>query len=143
MASATQAQRENESRATKTKSWFDIGRSKYEDFDEVARSQDVAITPYMAEAMIVRGDVGAEMAYFLGNNPGVASKIAAMSPLEQLIELGKLEVKLTSPGPKPRTITKAPAPIAPVVAPGEAHLASLEEIPVSDFMKRRNAETRK
>jgi hypothetical protein len=139
----SQRQTEEGRRASKARDWFSKGQEKYDDFDEVARSSSVPITPFMAEAMVEAGDVGTDMAYFLGQNPKEASRISSLPPLAQIRELGKLEAKLTAPAPPLKTKSTAPPPIAPVVQSGEAHLPGLDELPLDDFMKRRNAEVRR
>jgi hypothetical protein len=89
------------------------GRAKYEDFDDVALSNSVPITPAMAEA-IAESDIGADLAYFLGNNPSEAAKIASMSPVSALRALGRIEAKLDFDGVEGKQRSNAPAPIKPV-----------------------------
>ena len=70
-------------------------------------------------------DVGPQMAYFLANNTDEVDRIAALAPHRRLIELGKIEDRLSNTGVKetrkPPKLSKAPAPItsekgnAPVV----------------------------
>lgn len=79
------------------------------DYDEVALNPEVPISPTMA-ATLVTSDLGPEVSYYLGENIAEAKRIYALSPGRQLVELGKIEAKLSAP---PRT-TSAPAPIEPL-----------------------------
>ena len=66
----------------------------------------------MAQA-IVESDVGPEIVFHLAHNPAEAARIAALSPLSQARELGKLELQLAT---KPVKASNAPEPIKPVGA---------------------------
>ena len=68
---------------------------------------DWVCTSEMADALRA-SDKGPEIAYHLASDPAEASRIARLSPALQLMELGKLEAKLTQP--KPKTVTNAPEP---------------------------------
>lgn len=96
----------------------DAARSKFADFDEKvwegAHEGKWACTPVMLEA-IKSTETGGEVAYHLASNPDEARRIAALNPLSQVRELGKLEARLAAPptkepGPKPKTATDAPPP---------------------------------
>jgi hypothetical protein len=70
-------------------------------------------TPVMALAM-KSADVGPDVAYHLATNPGESQRIAALSPLEQAREMGRLEGKFAfaekaAPAPTPK-IPGAPTP---------------------------------
>lgn len=85
--------------------------SKYDDFDEVVGD----LQPNMPfTRAIMEADNGEEIAYFLGKNPKEAARIVALNPIAQAREIGKLEAKLSAEPPKPKTPSKAPAPISPV-----------------------------
>lgn len=86
--------------------------SKYDDFDEVVGE----LQPTTPWAMAVMEAENAEdVAYYLGKHLDLARKIAAMSPVSQIREIGKIEAKLLADPPtKPKTPSKAPAPITPL-----------------------------
>jgi len=90
----------------------ETARDKYQDFDEVI-NQDVPITGAMQQA-IMESDAGADIAYYFGNHPDEAERIAKLSPARQFIEIGKLELKVNDPPKK----SAAPAPIDPVKPSG-------------------------
>ena len=66
-------------------------------------------TEAMAE-VVFTSDKGVQIADWLGRNPSECARIAALSPIRQAHELGKLEARLTAPPP----VSKAPAPIPTV-----------------------------
>ena len=97
------------------KKQFAAGAEKYDDFEDLVSSPDLPITAPMAEA-IAESDLGVEVAYFLGKNPAEAMRIAQMSPLAAVREIGKLEAKLTIAAPA--TSSAAPKPVTPVKGSG-------------------------
>lgn len=86
-------------------------RERYDDYDQIARGNH-PVTNEMALA-IKTSDKGPDIAYWLGSNPKEASRIAALHPLQQAREIGKIEAKLASEPPVKKS-TSAPAPITPV-----------------------------
>ena len=83
---------------------------KYADFEEVVGESDVPISREMGQA-IVESDVGTDIAYYLAQNPDEAKRIASLSPIRQIAEIGKLEDRVSKPAAK--ALTKAPEPITP------------------------------
>lgn len=83
---------------------------KYADFEEVVGDSEAAISREMGQA-IVESDYGADIAYYLAQHPEDAKRIASLSPIRQIVEIGKLEDRVSKPAPK--AITKAPEPITP------------------------------
>lgn len=88
--------------------------SKYDDFEEVVGE----MTPNSALAVaIMEAENSEDIAYYLGKNLKEAERIAKLSPRAQIREIGRLEEKLlANPPTKPKTPSKAPAPINPVTA---------------------------
>jgi hypothetical protein len=84
-------------------------KTRYADFEKVAHfapiSDDVA-------KLVAASDVGADLAYHLGQNPAVARALSSMPLVEAARELGRMEARLQVP--KPQTVTNAPEPITPV-----------------------------
>ncbi len=85
---------------------------KYDDFEEVTNSADVPLAPYMARAMM-ESEVGADIAYYLGNNPAEAKRIVSLSPTAQAREIGRLEARFTEQSGG-RKVSSAPDPINPI-----------------------------
>ena len=53
---------------------------------------------------------GVDVAYHLAKNLPEAKRIAALSPVAQIMEIGKLETKLNAAKPAAKSTTQAPAP---------------------------------
>lgn len=114
--------REQESQQERAKREFDEVRStfaerveqaaeKYEDFEEVAFSENVPISEAMSMA-IMSSELGPDLLYHLGQNPKESARIARLPPIAAVRELGKLEAKLSETPTK--RASKAPEPIKPV-----------------------------
>ena len=85
-------------------------KTRYADFETVAL-RGWEPSPVMTD-LILTSDVGADVAYHLGQNHALAAQIAAMNPVEAARAIGRIEAGIVQP--KPRTETKAPDPISPV-----------------------------
>lgn len=133
----TKAQREEFERLTS--SWEERstrGAEKYEDWDEIVGE----MKPNSAMALaIMEEDNGDDIAYHLGKNLKEAERIAALPPRAQIREIGKLSVKLAAAPPKPKTPSKAPAPISPVSGTKAAEATEVKDgMDYKDFVKVRN-----
>ncbi len=84
-------------------------KTRYVDFDQVANFSP--ISDKVAE-LVATSDMGADVAYYLGQNHAKAREISAMPLVEAARELGRIEARLSLPQPK--TQTNAPSPISPV-----------------------------
>jgi hypothetical protein len=88
--------------------------AKHADFFEVVGrdySRAAALcTPAMSEA-ILDSEHGPDLAYHLATNPDEARRIAALDPISQVRNLGRLEARFAEPAKlTPKTATDAPAP---------------------------------
>lgn len=102
----------------KTRTGTEEFKAKYPDFEEkVTRGGDRGTwdcTPI--GAIVIKGsEVGGDVAYHLATNPAESKRIAALPPLEQVRELGRLEGRFLaenarSATPPPAAVTKAPPP---------------------------------
>jgi hypothetical protein len=84
---------------------------KYPDFADVV-GELKPVTP--ALAAIMEAENGADLAYHLVKNPKVAAAIDKLPVVSQIFELGKLAATLAAEPQKPKTPSRAPAPINPV-----------------------------
>ena len=111
------------------------GADKYDDWTEkVGELKPTA--PFVAALM--EADNGDDIAHYLGSNPKEAQRISQLPPLSQVREIGKLEAKLLSTPEKPKTPSKAPAPITPLT--GVAQIATevpSEEDDMATWIKKR------
>jgi len=100
-------------RAILEQSWAvarDEAKTRYPDFETVALT-GWEPSPVMTD-LILTSDVGADVAYHLGQNRALAAQIAAMNPVEAARAIGRIEASLSAP--KPKLETNAPTPISPV-----------------------------
>lgn len=98
-------------------------------FDRDDFAESVKITQPMADA-IKESDIAAKLVSHLYANPEEAERIASLSNARQAVELGKLEVKLSTVAPK---VSKAPAPIDPI-GKGKASNSSLDTDDMEEFV---------
>lgn len=94
---------------------------KYEDFDEVV-GELKPTSPWAIAVM--EAENGEDIAHYLGSNLKEAQRIASLPPLSQAREIGRLEAKFLAAPPKPKTPSKAPAPVATLT--GNSQVASAE-----------------
>ena len=73
---------------------------KYPDFYDVAKNVNL---PEASLKALYQSDLGPEIAYYLGKNEAELDRISELSPSRQIMELGKLEVKLASKTANPET----------------------------------------
>lgn len=90
-------------------------RKTHTDYDEVVSDSTVQVSDQIRDA-ILESDNGPLLVYHLCKNPDEAEKLSDFSPRKALLELGKLEQKLTA---KPErkdevALSKAPPPINPI-----------------------------
>ena len=118
-------------------------RAKHEDFDEVAFGNDHQVSPTMRDAILNTQD-GAEIAYWLGQNHEESNRIARLSPNHQILELGRISARLAAPPPAPpRPASTAPTPITPVKAGGKAVEGLRDDLPIGEWMRRREEQIRR
>jgi hypothetical protein len=96
---------------------IEAAKEKFTDFAEVFHDK-LPVTPVMADALM-ESEASADIAYYLGKNPEEAARIAGLSPVAQIREIGKIEARLeaqakAAPKATPRTVSAAPAPVKPV-----------------------------
>lgn len=95
-------------------------KAKTPDFEDTVRNPDLRISKVMYEAMR-ETEVGPQIAYHLGKNPQEAARIAGLSPIAAIKEIGKLEAKFTKePAPTVQTKTISDAPEPPSIVQGTA-----------------------
>ena len=97
---------------------YQDGRERMPDFDTVVTDR----TPVHANAVpfIAESERGSEVLYHLGKNPQVALDLYRKfdaNPAQALIELGRIEARLSVPAPK--TVSKAPRPV-PAISGGSS-----------------------
>lgn len=114
-------------------------KAQHSDWDSVATRADVQVSIQMAAA-IVDSEAGPAMQYYLGQHPEEAARIMALPHTRQLVEMGKLEAKLTAPPPQPKPISSAPKPIAPITPSSETVAVDPENESMDSYAARRRKE---
>lgn len=113
---------------------IDAGRVKYHDFDMVINNPSVPISQTMTESL-VDAENSADIAYHLGTNIEEARRIASLAPIQQVMEIAKLDLSL---GKKPKT-TNAPPPSEPVRAATSDGVIDVDKLSTDEWLKLRNA----
>lgn len=84
---------------------------KYGDYVEVAEAENLTVSEPMVAAMM-QSDNGTDVAYYLGQNPDEAERIAKLPNVGQhFMEIGRIAERLANP---PRRERRPPAPIEPI-----------------------------
>lgn len=117
----------------KVASIVEAGASKYGDFAEKALRSDVPLNDAMLRE-IADSDAGADVAYFLGNNPAEARRIASLPANRVAREIGRIEERLArakdAPTPQPST---APDPAPRVVRGGNVGQRDPSRMSMSEY----------
>jgi len=115
----------------------DAGSETYSDFSEVALSENLEISPTMAEALLASNQ-GHDLWYHLGKNPGKAEKIASMSAVQQVLAIGELAVSLKT-AKKP---SNAPKTTKSVGSRGSSSADPSDKSDIKEWMSKRNKQIR-
>ncbi len=114
------AQRENQKQHVDANATYgeraEAAREKYPDFEmahKLPADGGPSITDEMA-AVIKGSELGPEIAYHLFKNLSESRRISALSPLQQAMEIGKIEARLNNTPAPVKKASSAPAPITPV-----------------------------
>jgi hypothetical protein len=134
----------------------DIFKASVEDWDEVV-GQEIGLPPGIVPA-ILELENGPEVAYFLGKNHEVTQKLNELSPHLAIAEVGRIAGRLEktpvplqetnntatrSPDRTP-TVSKAPAPIAPLKGAGVRISKDLSDpnMPYDEYRKIRDEQAK-
>jgi hypothetical protein len=112
--------------------------TEHEDFESVVANPELRVTAGMAHA-IQQSEVGPHVAYWLGQHPAEAARIAALNPVRQAAEIGKLEARFEKAPEKEKRESSAPEPIKPA---GQRAAAAQETADGMDFGKWRRLRER-
>ena len=111
--------------------YFSEGNRKYPDFEKTIKSDNLAFTPAMAEALMEDGMH--DIAYELAKQPHEVARIAALqSPILQVKEILKAQAALEAKA-SDRVTTKAPPPIKPIRAAGAPQAKSPSEMNFAEY----------
>jgi hypothetical protein len=130
---------------------------EHDDFDDVISS--IVMPEAVAQAVqvaIMEEDNGPELAYYLGQHPDVCKQLSELSPARAIVRLGKIAAQLvpesttedesdeeTPAAPKPQQVASAPAPIRPVKKPVPTATGLSDDLPIDEWVKRREKQLRR
>ena len=139
---AADSQREHQQRLrSEWEKRVSAAEGKYEDFDEVVG--DLKPNAPWSFA-VMEAENGPDIAYYLGTHLDEVKAIASLSPTAQIRAIGRLEAKLAAEPAKPKTPSKAPAPITPVGGKsGGANDAPQDTDDIKTWMKKEEARVKK
>ena len=109
---------------------------KYDDWEEVVGDKIKPTTPTLMALM--EAENGPDVAYFLAKNPKEIARIEKLPVLSQILEVGRISAKLAAEPPKPKTPSRAPAPITPLTgaSPVATDVPS-EQDDIRDWIRKR------
>lgn len=116
-------------------------RKAHPDFDDVVESTAAPEGPGVAAGIQAMHDdpAGAEILYFLGTHPDELKRIAALSPIAAVREIGRLSAILSPPSEAAngkQRFTAAPKPPPPNTRPGKTVSDSIDDPAVQQDFKR-------
>lgn len=124
-------------------------KALHPDFDEVLMQADgVPVSGVVSQALLT-SDQGPAIMYALASNPAELARISALPPLDAVREIGRLEARLASSTPAPKTQAPkvarkpAPAPIAPVTARGPSAVKDPSQMSYEEYSAWREAQRNK
>ena len=143
---AEQTQKQTNERAQRefekaTHARIEAGRKDFADFDAVINDAfEDGLIPAGSPLhyALIEDEEGHKMAYHLAKNPDDAERIGALPERAMLRELGKLSVKLAA-----KPAANKPPPIDPIGGRGNPGTALRDDIPIDEWMKRREAQLKR
>lgn len=113
---------------------------KYPDFREKVQSPTLpGIINTPAFQAIYESDIGADVMYYLANNPQKAHQIVALSPIGQVREIARIEASIQNG----RTVTSAPPPPNTVGGGPSSGTKDLSRMNYDDFVKERRRQLKR
>ena len=135
------------------------------DAAQLAETQAKPVAVPEAATQETEDERGPEMAYYLGQHPEVCDHLNSLSAAGAVKYLGRLSERLfpensaeeeteesgeaseeetaRARAPVPRAAVQAPAPLKPVKKPAPTATGLADDLPMSEWVKRREAQLRK
>jgi hypothetical protein len=130
----------------------EAARTKYSDYDEkVVQNDRVQLSPVMMD-IARRSPAGPDLLYWLATHEDQANSIGELTKFYPPASYPLVEAHLlllsghqtSAPGAKKAvSVSQAPAPISPVGGGSTTSTVPLDQAPLGEFVKRRNAEIQK
>lgn len=116
-AQKAKAIEETERKVARVHEVMDGGAESYKDFAATVEALNASLPdPDKFRGALdttLESEKASDILYYLGKNPSVVARLAAMTPLNQAREIGRLEEKFES-----KKLTAAPAPVTPLKGNG-------------------------
>lgn len=110
-------------------------QAAHPDFDEVILSADAPVSPALRQ-VILTSEHGPDIMYQLASNPAELARLSALPPLDAARAIGRLEAKLPSSTPAPKTKPSVRPPAPPTTVNGSpASTRRLEDLPMSEYKR--------
>ena len=131
--------------------------ARLEQFKQTAQDFDDVMSEFVADygninvpeviQVAMESDVGPQLAYHLAKNTQDFERIAKLPPHRRLLELGKLEDRISAQSQKSapvretKKVSEAPKPVQPVKGSGKVESLDLSDpnLSYSEWLKRREA----
>lgn len=91
------------------------------DYADVIGDSEIDMPPHITVYLATNGETGVRLGYHLAKHPDEYDRIAKLSPIRAIAELGKLEDRITKPkekakepDPEVQAVSRAPSPITPL-----------------------------
>ena len=127
--------------ATKAQRFEDLCeevRKEVPDFDEIAFDPLLKLTNMMVET-IQESDIGPRILLHLQKNRAEAKRIAGLSHIAQIKEVGRIEERLQS---RAAATSKAPDPISPLRSNNNPMTGLRDDLPIDQWMKVRQKQSK-
>lgn len=124
------------------------GETRFPDFKTAVQTVNRDIAPLFdrygrptgfGEA-VMSADDPAAVIHALHMDPDAAAELADLNPIQQARRIARLEVEMSKPKEPPRS--NAPRPITPVKAVARDDNALSDDLPLDEWIKRRNKQVR-
>lgn len=119
-------------------------RKEISDYDEIVNGAiDVPVSESVVSA-IKASPNGPAIRYYLAQNPDIAEELINLSPVQAILEIGRLETKINAPAKKPAIRPSgAPEPVKPATGTRGKNTVDRERMSDDEWRKLRHAERKK
>lgn len=121
-------------------------REDIPDYDDVVSGAEQIVPPHIAQ-YIVESELGPHLGYHFAKHPEELERLAKLSPIKAIAEVGKLETKLERKAPaqpaaqpKQQQVSKAPSPITPLEGGSAAVTKDPKDMSFQELRAHRQAE---
>lgn len=121
---------------------YEAGTKEFPDFDRAVSNLRMLGANREFLELVVESDAGHKLLHRLGNDMDEAARILRLPPVQMARELTKLEFSMKQP-PAPKPVSKAPDPIKPIGTGKTADSGLSDDIPIDEWMRRRNKQLRR